>query len=209
LPAARVEIQCSRGIPLALLGRTDEALAEIRGYRESTRAVEALVLGCAVEAIAALKSKQVDANNRVEVLEETAFQTGAVDVLVTAYRSSPELLTVLLRRPRRERIAGLIRRVGDDDLTEAIGQPLSAEADPRQRLTRREREVYELIRQNLTNRQIAEILVISEKTVKLHAVHIYEKVGTHSRVALAMQAALERAGQATSATEAIETEESS
>lgn len=209
LPAARVEVECSRAIPLAVLGRTDEALALIRGYRESTRAVEPLVLGRAVEAIVVLKSRQAEAGNLVEALEEAAFATGAVDLLVTGYRSSPELLAVLLRRPQRERIAGLIRRVGDDDLTRAIGQPISADADPRERLTRREREVYELIRQNLTNRQIADILVISEKTVKLHAHHIYEKVGTHSRVALAMQAVLERVDQATSATEDIETGESS
>ncbi len=209
LPAARVEVQCSRGIPLAVLGRTDEALALIRDYRESTRAVEPLVLGQAVEAIVALKSRHAGANELVEALEEVAFGTGAVDLLVTAYRSSPELLAVLLRRPRRERVAGLIRRVRDDDLTTAIGQPISADADPRERLTRREREVFQLIRQNLTNRQIADILVISEKTVKLHAHHIYEKFGTHSRVALALQAALERTDQATSATTGTESDESS
>ncbi len=65
----------------------------------------------------------------------------------------------------------------------------------------REREVYELLGQGLTNLQIADLLFISEATVKVHVHHIYDKLGVRSRTALAVQAALERADQATSAIE--------
>ncbi len=64
----------------------------------------------------------------------------------------------------------------------------------------REREVYELLAQRLTNREIAKLLFIEESTVKAHAHHIYDKLGLRSRTALAVQAILERADQATSAT---------
>jgi DNA-binding NarL/FixJ family response regulator len=138
-------------------------------------------------------------------LEETAFSTGAVDLLIAAYRSTPELLAVLLRTTGdRDRLVNLVRRARDEDLAGAVGQSVAADDDPRDRLSPREREVFELLRQGLSNRQIAEILFISESTVKVHAHHIYDKLGTRSRVALAVQAALERANQATSATDAID-----
>ena len=48
-------------------------------------------------------------------------------------------------------------------------------------LTRREREVAELIVQGLTNPQIAERLVVSRKTVEIHASNIFRKLGVSSR----------------------------
>jgi non-specific serine/threonine protein kinase len=48
-------------------------------------------------------------------------------------------------------------------------------------LTRREREVAELITQRLTNPQIAERLVLSRKTVEIHASNIFRKLGVSSR----------------------------
>jgi DNA-binding NarL/FixJ family response regulator len=48
-------------------------------------------------------------------------------------------------------------------------------------LTRREREVADLIMQRLTNPQIAERLVVSPKTVEIHASNIFRKLGVSSR----------------------------
>ncbi len=48
-------------------------------------------------------------------------------------------------------------------------------------LTRREREIMTLIADGLSNRQIAQRLVISEKTVKNHIVSIYRRLGAESR----------------------------
>ncbi|MDQ3380903.1 MAG: LuxR C-terminal-related transcriptional regulator [Actinomycetota bacterium] len=64
--------------------------------------------------------------------------------------------------------------------------------DPVARLSAREREVYELLGQGLTNLQIAGLLFISEGTVKAHVHRIYDKVGVRSRTAVAVQAALAR-----------------
>jgi DNA-binding NarL/FixJ family response regulator len=134
-------------------------------------------------------------------LEETAFSRGAVDLLVTSYRANPDLLAVLLRGSSESgRMAALIRRVGDDDLARAVGHALARSDDPRSQLSPRERDVFELLRQGLTNREIAKLLFIEESTVKVHARHIYDKLGTRSRTALTVQAALERADQATRAT---------
>jgi DNA-binding NarL/FixJ family response regulator len=48
-------------------------------------------------------------------------------------------------------------------------------------LTAREREVLNLLARGLSNRDIAEQLVITNKTVKNHLSRIYEKIGVHSR----------------------------
>ncbi len=49
-------------------------------------------------------------------------------------------------------------------------------------LTPRELEVLGELADGRTNRQIAERLFISEKTVGVHVGRIYDKIGVHSRV---------------------------
>jgi DNA-binding NarL/FixJ family response regulator len=124
---------------------------------------------------------------------------------VTAYRSTPERLPILLRTSReRGRLGLLLRQAGDEELAVAAGYGRLHDDDPRARLSPREREVYELLGQSLTNLQIAQLLFISEATVKLHVHHIYDKLGIRSRTAVAVKAALDRADQATSAIEGDE-----
>ncbi|MFE0020884.1 ATP-binding protein [Amycolatopsis sp. NPDC059021] len=52
-------------------------------------------------------------------------------------------------------------------------------------LTRRQREIAELVRQGLTNRQIAERLVISLRTAETHVAHIMTKLGFTNRTQIA------------------------
>jgi DNA-binding NarL/FixJ family response regulator len=52
-------------------------------------------------------------------------------------------------------------------------------------ITRREREVLGLLAEGLTNRQIAERLVVSEHTVHRHVTNILGKLGLPSRTAAA------------------------
>jgi DNA-binding NarL/FixJ family response regulator len=63
----------------------------------------------------------------------------------------------------------------------AAGSVESQGEDP---LTSREQEVVKLIAESYSTRQIADALVISEKTVDRHRTNILEKLGMHDRVEL-------------------------
>jgi len=208
LPAAEAEILSSRALALATSGRTEAAQELLRDVRGLSRAIEPSILIYAVDAISALKTHQDDVIEAVTRLEEAVFERGAVDLLVAAYRAAPELLSVLMRaRAGRERFQSLVCQVGDQDLAAVVGQPIHNGLDPRLTLSRRELEVYELITQGLTNREIARLLFIEESTVKVHAHHIYDKLGIRSRTALTVHAMLERSDQATSAMESTSSDD--
>jgi DNA-binding NarL/FixJ family response regulator len=55
-------------------------------------------------------------------------------------------------------------------------------------LTPREREVARLVAQGLSKRQVAEQLVLTEKTAANHVGRVFEKLGVHSRGRLALRA---------------------
>jgi ATP/maltotriose-dependent transcriptional regulator MalT len=209
LKAATGEAAASKALVLACAGRTAEALELVGEVRGTTTTVEVLVLIPGVEAVCALRDGSVDVVDRALGLERAAFDTGALDLLVTAYRACPELLAILLRAVKRRRFRTLVEAVGDHDLAKHLGHPIAVNDDKRLLLTPRETEVFELLRTGLPNREIARLLFIEESTVKAHAHRIYDKLGVRSRGALAVQAALERATQATSATESSSESDSS
>jgi LuxR family maltose regulon positive regulatory protein len=66
--------------------------------------------------------------------------------------------------------------------------PISAEAALPEPLTPREQEVLHLVAAGLTNREIAEQLVVSPETVKKYAGTIYGKLGVHNRTEAAARA---------------------
>jgi DNA-binding NarL/FixJ family response regulator len=199
LPSIRAEALASRALVLASTSRLSEASTLVDEVRGSTSAMEPTVLVSAVDAIVALKSRDPAAPRYIADFVELAMRRGAPDLLVTAYRSTPELFGVLLAGAQyREVIGRLVSRVGDEDLAAAVGQPLALE-DRRSLLSPREREVFEYLEHGLTNVQIAEALFIAESTVKVHVHHIFDKLGVRSRAAIAMQARLRGAAQATSA----------
>jgi DNA-binding NarL/FixJ family response regulator len=204
LPSAQAEGVGWRALALASLGQVGRARELAASVDGLSKAVEPAVLMSATRAICALKAHDRDAVERILALEDTAFRRGALDLLVTAYRSVPELLSVLMRASAdKEALRSLIRSSGDQDLAEFLGHPISVPSNPRSSLSPRERDVYDLLTQGLTNREIAKLLFIEESTVKVHAHHIYDKLGVRSRTALTVHAMLERSDQATSATEEV------
>jgi DNA-binding NarL/FixJ family response regulator len=56
--------------------------------------------------------------------------------------------------------------------------------DPYDRLTRREKDVLRLIAEGKTSQEIADILVVSRKTIEGHRTSLMGKLGLHDRVEL-------------------------
>lgn len=86
-----------------------------------------------------------------------------------------------------------IRRTLTPRLLEELGARMRNQDDETQaavlrlaELTRREREIAELIGNGESNKQIARILTITERTVKAHLTEIFRKVGLADRVRLAL-----------------------
>ena len=130
--------------------------------------------------------------------EEEAFFFEALRSGASGYvlkgASSDELLAAVLAVQEGgvylpPKLAGMVLRDYIDEGRKAEAGP------PHEPLTPREDEVLRLIAQGLTNQEIAERFVLGLNTVKTHRLHVYQKLGLHTRaelVAYALQRGLLR-----------------
>ena len=137
----------------------------------------------------------------LEVLAELRKRTRApAVVLLTAGMDDSQLLTADRLRPE-----GMVLKTSDPALLlECMDQVQKGErwADPEMAertrhakeraasapsLTPRERELIELVRQGLRNRDIAAQLGVTEGTVKVYLHAIFDKLGVDNRTELAMR----------------------
>jgi DNA-binding NarL/FixJ family response regulator len=189
LKAMRGEVTASRGLALASLGRLADAQALAREAVVVTSAIEASSLSRAIELVIAVKTRNDGMLELGESFVNHAFDSGAIDVVVATYRANHDVLDVLLSSVGgRERTIFILARASDEALAAALGRSPGTALDPAEALSAREREVYELMCQGLSNQRIARELFISESTVKVHVHHVYDKVGIRSRTALALNA---------------------
>jgi DNA-binding CsgD family transcriptional regulator len=81
------------------------------------------------------------------------------------------------------------RRPLPEVVTVAVGDAgrfsLPGRGDRARSLTRREHEIAARVAEGMSNREIAERLVISKRTVDAHVEHILAKLGVSSRVQIA------------------------
>jgi DNA-binding NarL/FixJ family response regulator len=101
----------------------------------------------------------------------------------------------LLKDAEADEVAAAIRAAcrGEVHLDPAIAKQLTRslvapKPQPLQALTDREREVLALVAQGLSNQQIADALVISERTARTHVSNILSKLGVASRTQAALLA---------------------
>src|SRR5262252_10247415 len=77
--------------------------------------------------------------------------------------------------------------------------PPNSHESPTVQLSRREQEIADLVAQGLTNRQIAQKLFISERTVDGHLEHVREKLGVNTRAQVATWVVLRQSAAAPTA----------
>ena len=193
LPSMKGEVLGSRALALVTIGRVGEGMELAEEAREATLGIEARALSYAVLAVSAVKERSPDVLERCEGLVDHVFQTGSCDLAVTAYRANADLLSTLMASARiRDRTVFLVRRAGDDGRLETLGMTSAALVDPVISLSAREREVYDLLCEGLSNAEIGRQLFITPGTVKVHVHHVFDKLGIRSRTALALNSARER-----------------
>jgi DNA-binding CsgD family transcriptional regulator/tetratricopeptide (TPR) repeat protein len=112
------------------------------------------------------------------LLTRRARSPRAAEALRAAHAKAVELGATPFRRQIEELAArGRISLDATETHADAVATP-----DPLDGLTRREREVLSLVAEGRSNREVAEVLFISEKTASVHVSHILAKLGVQSRV---------------------------
>lgn len=179
IPSIHGEYIATRGLALASNGRRSEALEAAEAATQLTSVVEVRVLAHAIRAITSSRTNRVKRANELWQLAE------ALDVwdpvLAAARASSPLASTLAEIESLRERLADLYRQSNDLGLARRAGLRARAAGVPAELLSPREFEVLGLLARGCRNRDIADALVVSPSTVKVHVRHIFEKLGVRTR----------------------------
>jgi DNA-binding NarL/FixJ family response regulator len=185
-PAFAREFLAYRGLILAVANETQAAEEALTEAREDPGWIGTRFLCDAGRAILMLLNGDRGAIPRcVEVLMR-AHQEGHLDAIVTAARVCPDLVRAGSTSDECARaLTQTLSSSSDIDLGRRAGLEMPRVLRRHEPLSPRERDVYELMAQGRSNKEIARTLFISESTAKVHVRHIYEKLGVHSRAELA------------------------
>ncbi len=142
-----------------------------------------------IEAIEKIKAE----NSKVNILVLTSFAED--EKVFSAIKAGA--LGYLLKDATPQELLAAIRQVyrGEPSMDSAVAHKLMRELQrssdlplTEEPLTEREVDVLKLVAQGLTNQDIAEKLVISERTVRTHVSHILDKLHLANRTQAALYA---------------------
>ena len=182
-------------------GELEEAAAALTSLREVANRVGTPALGaCADVAEGELVAARGELERARTLLEDAVDCFERCRAPFEAARARLDLATCLVALERSEE-AGTEAKAAHDRLVELGADPDAeraarifagaaggGDALPLGDLTRREAEVLGLLTEGLTNRQIAERLVVSEHTVHRHVTNLLRKLDLPSRTAAAAHA---------------------
>jgi len=172
-------------------GEFEEASAALAALQELERLVRTEPLRAAAQlAEGVLEAARGDHETARTLLEDAADRYQRIGAPFESAQARLELATSLAAAGRAEpaereataALEGLLELGANAEADRARGLLKGAN---RAGITPREREVLALLAEGLTNRQIAERLVVSEHTVHRHVTNILRKLGLHSRAAAA------------------------
>jgi DNA-binding CsgD family transcriptional regulator/tetratricopeptide (TPR) repeat protein len=181
-PSWMGEYLASRALVLAVAGHDNAALDEADAADSATLAVEARGFSAFARAIVNCRLENSSAEDSVRRAYEQAVSAHNVDGLVCAYRSYPPLLERIWKYcGKRDFLLESVEQASDSSLARTAKLPVVIKRSSAGSLSPREGEILELVRQGLTNDQIAQTLFLSVSTVKVHIRHIFEKLGVRTR----------------------------
>jgi DNA-binding NarL/FixJ family response regulator len=183
-------------------GELEQAAAAVEALREVEPQVGTTPMRARVDLVegilAASRGDHEGARRLLEDAVDRFQQSGAPFELAQARIELATSLVALARSDEAAHEAGAalesLQELGADVEAERARRLLDAFSrdttgrSPLAGVTPREREVLRLLAEGLTNRQIAERLVVSEHTVHRHVTNILRKLGLSSRTAAAAQA---------------------
>jgi LuxR family maltose regulon positive regulatory protein len=188
----QAEFLVTRSACLASLSRYDEALALVDEVQTLSRYLEPQLLAQWMRAVCHVGLDSRGAAEEVRDAYDSSMTAGAIDTCVFAYRLHPGVLQILAADDRMKAPLGLIlQKAADMERGRSLGlrAPPTSSLSPVLRLTKRENEVFGLLAEGQTNREIADALVISEVTAKVHVRNVLRKLGVRNRTEAALMAA--------------------
>ena len=190
-----------------------EAAGDMTVVGEASTAAEALSRIPAARPDVAVLDVRLPDGNGVEVCREVRARMPAVACLMlTSFADDEALFNAImagaagyvLKQVRSADLVGSVRKVAagqsllDPELTRRVMERLRAAAEPKdegvEHLSSQERRILDLIAEGMTNRQIADTLFLSEKTVKNYVSNLLAKLGMHRRTEAAVFAVKRRQG---------------
>jgi LuxR family maltose regulon positive regulatory protein len=186
------EFLASRALAFARIGDLGHAEELLKQASELSKELEAVSLCRWAHVLLQIQRGSGD----IEMTANDAFQetlsTGTFDLFVFAYRLDPRVLSLVAARSSfQEILSELLTRANDRSLAREAGLsllPVQHEATRAETLTVREQDVYELLQDGRSNKQIAQALFVSEVTVKVHVRNILRKLGVRTRTEAAVLA---------------------
>jgi DNA-binding NarL/FixJ family response regulator len=194
----RILIADDHGIVRSGLKLLLDRQSDLEVVAEAEDGVDALEKALSVRPDLAILDVSMPRMTGLQATHEIRKQAPQVQVLILSMHEDERYLFEALRAGA----AGyVLKRAADKDLLEAVraaarGEPfLTASAQQslirdfltrgeQPELTPREQEIVKLIAEAHTNREIAEILHLSEKTVESHRANVLQKLGMRDRVEL-------------------------
>jgi len=139
--------------------------------------------------------------NGLDICRQLQRKTKGVHVLVLTMHTDEEFIVralengasgYLVKEAAADQLAEAVRTVSRGEIylgprvpKSVLGRLASpSREDPYNELTARERQVLQLIAEGKTNRQAAEVLDLSVKTVDTHRAHLMRKLNIHNQTVL-------------------------